>query len=508
MEKKQLGINLISNSIAFISSLIISFILTPYLIESIGKEAYSFFPISNNFVNYLTIVTLALNSMAARFITVELHKKNIKRANKYYSSVFFSNLILIAILFFPMGILIYNLEKILNIPFGLVKEIKILFLFVFASMLINLFSTTFSTATYVKDRMDLKGYFEISRGILRLILYYILFKMFEPTIVFVGLVAFLLSLYNLLIQVIISKKILSNFKISYRKYDMKLIKELLTAGTWNTINSLGSTLLLGFSLLMANYFIGTSAAGDLSIVLMLPQFISGIITMVCSVFLPRLTKSFALHKNKMFLSEILFSQKILSLLTTIPVALVMIFGEEFFRLWIPTEYMPYIPKLSLILLIPLLIHGNMWSIYGVNIVMNKVKIPSLILLVLGFLNIILCVILLPIFKYNIFVIPVVSSIINTFYYLVIIPLYTSYNLGISSYIIYKNMIVSCLFTIFFIVASKKLKLIFPTINSWVEFFLVGGFFGIVGLLINIVIVQDKKELLEFLETVKKRFQKP
>ena len=32
----------------------VSFILTPFLIEHIGKEAYGFFPLANNFVTYIT----------------------------------------------------------------------------------------------------------------------------------------------------------------------------------------------------------------------------------------------------------------------------------------------------------------------------------------------------------------------------------------------------------------------------------------------------------------------
>ena len=64
MGNNRLTINLISNIISYSSTILISFVLTPYLINTLGKEAYSFYPLANNFVNFMGILTLALNSMA------------------------------------------------------------------------------------------------------------------------------------------------------------------------------------------------------------------------------------------------------------------------------------------------------------------------------------------------------------------------------------------------------------------------------------------------------------
>ena len=71
-EKKQTVVNLIAKIISYGATLLISFFLTPYLVEKLGKEAYSFYPIANNFVNYMGVITIALNSMASRFITIHL----------------------------------------------------------------------------------------------------------------------------------------------------------------------------------------------------------------------------------------------------------------------------------------------------------------------------------------------------------------------------------------------------------------------------------------------------
>ena len=96
--KKQTGINLIAQVIAFGINLGISFFLTPFIVEKIGVEANGFVSLANNFVEYAQLITISINSMAGRFITIKLHQKNPEDANKYFSSVFIANLIFSVVL--------------------------------------------------------------------------------------------------------------------------------------------------------------------------------------------------------------------------------------------------------------------------------------------------------------------------------------------------------------------------------------------------------------------------
>ena len=84
-KNKQLAINMSASFIAYIVSFGISFFLSPYIVKNVGVDAYGFVGLANNFVSYATILTVIINSMASRFITLELNKENLKKANKYFS---------------------------------------------------------------------------------------------------------------------------------------------------------------------------------------------------------------------------------------------------------------------------------------------------------------------------------------------------------------------------------------------------------------------------------------
>ena len=73
-ENKRLFINLVSSIVALIVNMGISFFLSPYIINNVGAEAYGFVSLANNFVNYASLLTIALNSMAGRFIAIKIHQ--------------------------------------------------------------------------------------------------------------------------------------------------------------------------------------------------------------------------------------------------------------------------------------------------------------------------------------------------------------------------------------------------------------------------------------------------
>ena len=82
-EKKRLLINLVATAIGFLVQFGINFLLTPYIIESLGSEAYSFIPLTNNIVGYSNIITVAFYSMTGRFVSAEYNQGNKEKASVF-----------------------------------------------------------------------------------------------------------------------------------------------------------------------------------------------------------------------------------------------------------------------------------------------------------------------------------------------------------------------------------------------------------------------------------------
>ena len=74
MNTRQLAINMIFSVIAFVLNLGISFFITPYITNQFGSEAYGFVKLANDFSSYASLFSIALNSMASRYLMLELSR--------------------------------------------------------------------------------------------------------------------------------------------------------------------------------------------------------------------------------------------------------------------------------------------------------------------------------------------------------------------------------------------------------------------------------------------------
>ncbi len=173
--KKQISINMVANVVSYSSNLIISFILTPFLIDTLGKDVYSFYPIANSIVSYLSVLTATLNTMASRFFTVEIVNGNDKEANKYFSSVLASNIVISFFMFIPMAVIVVFVDTFLNVPINSVAAIRTLFALVFSAALVNVVGSIFGIATFAKNRIDLRSARELVTAVIRLGLYVLVY---------------------------------------------------------------------------------------------------------------------------------------------------------------------------------------------------------------------------------------------------------------------------------------------------------------------------------------------
>ena len=198
MDKRRFVINLVSNFFSALSGVGISFFLTPYIVEHLGKEAYGFYPLSFNFVTYAGVITTALNSMSGRYITISLEQKNIKEVNTYFNSVLFGNFLISMFFLIVSAVFCIFIEYLLEIPTSLIPDVRLLFTFVLLSLVINISSAVFSVASFAMNRFDKQALITIISNVIKLGVIVALFYFFTPKIHFLGYSAAATAIYMLI----------------------------------------------------------------------------------------------------------------------------------------------------------------------------------------------------------------------------------------------------------------------------------------------------------------------
>lgn len=490
MGKNRLSINLLANVISYSSSIIIAFWLTPFLIQSLGKEVYSFYPISNSFVNYMGIITTALNSMASRFVTIEIAKKNYKKASSYFSSVFFGNVLMSIALLIPIMLIVIYLQYILNIPTSLIYTVKWLFALVFLSMIINLLTSVFGIATFAKNRIDLGSLASIIVNVVRVFLFIAFFKFVSPNIIYVGVISILIGILTFFLQFLLTKKLLPEIELGWDIAKFRLIAEIISSGIWNSINQLGATLLAGLTLVISNIFLGAGVGAVYSIAQTVPTYFSGIISVLIAVFMPKITYYYA-KKDKKEISNLVISAQCLLSFVNIPVAGLIIFGQAFYSLWVPNQNAEQLANLTSIIAIQYVYVAASYPLFCVNTVLNKVKIPAIVMVIIGIINLFFVYVMIKFAFLGIYSVAIANTIFSIILYVVFVPLYACYILKVKKFHFYKSICLSSVSFIIIVILMKMIVSVFD-VTSWLSFILIAVVCATCGTMVHYLIMYKMK----------------
>lgn len=505
-ERKRLAVNMAANVLAFGVQFGVSFVLTPYIIRTLGSEAYGFVPLANNFIGYTNIVTVALNSMASRFISIEVNRGDLKKANTYFNSVLVANTILAFVLLVPVVLLILFADDLLNIPAGLVGDVQLTFMFSFIGLLVGLVLSVFGCVFFVRNRLDLSARRGIEGNVIRAAVLIGLFTLLQPKIYFVTATMLIVNIWIWATNVYYTRKLLSELRIERGRFSWTAVKELLSSGVWNSVNELSIVLLTTLDLLLMNVFVGAQAAGEYSLVKTLPTFIQQIVAVLVGVFIPQFTIYYAKKQHDKLMDSIMFSVKVMGALLTIPIGYLIIFGADFYRIWVPGQDAGLLQGLSVLTLIPMVVTGSINTIFNVYTVTNKLKVPALVWVVLGVVNVLMVIALLKFTSLGIWTIPVVSLVMGLARNLTFTPIYAAYCLDVQWYTFYKSILRGCLCVSSVLIISTLYRMVYvPT--GWLGLIIAAAICGSLALCANLFIAFDKTDRAEFVALIRNKLGK-
>lgn len=506
MAKKAIIYNLIGNIIVYICTLLVNFTLSPYIVKVLGTDAYGYVQLANNFVSYITIATIALTSMAGRFVSLSLFKKDYEKANIYFNSIFYATLFLTVLLgVLSIGVVIF-LDKLIIIPENLTWDIKLLFAFVFSAFLAGLCLTVFSVGLFVENKIYIRAKRNIESAIIRAIALFGLYFLFQPKLYYIGVLSLFVNIYMSLWNVYYTKKYCPALKLSFKICNLSCIKEIVLSGIWNSISQLSAVLNEGLDLIITNLFIGATEMGILSIAKMVPNTLLALLSNLGEPFMPKMTEAYAKNDSQEIKNIVNYGSKVIGVMMCIPIAGLIVFGDIFFKLWQPTEDEHLLHALSIISILNLILSCSTATIYGVFTIANKLKLNSIIGISTGFLNCLIVFILLKFTNLGIFAVAGVSVCTGIIRNLVFTFPYAAHCINIkwtSFYYVAFKIVGSLLVisTTFFVIRF----LINP--NTWISLIFVAFICCIIGLIINSIIVFDRDERTRFFKIVRNRFSR-
>ena len=495
MKNKQLYINIISNGLSFLVQFCINFYLTPYLVNNLGSETYGFIPLVNNLIAYANIFSIALNSMTARFVSIEYNTRHYKEANIYFNSVLFADTILSIFLFCIGLVILLNLNYIFNIPLGLLFDVQLTFAFSFLSFFVSLLFSTFGCCYYVKNRLDISAKRNIQSNSIRAIVLLLAFSLLNPHIYYITFTSLLVTIFVSLCDIFYTRKLLSEIILSIRNVSSHNIKIVLLSSVWNAITQLSSTLLSSVDLFLANIFLGATLSGQYSLVKTVPNFIIQLVVIILASFMPQFYSLYAEKKHFELKSSVINSINFVGIFVSLPIGFLLVFGGSFFRLWVSSQNSSFLFSLSSVILLPIMVMCSTQSIVKIYTVTNKLLVPAVFYIISGICNVIISICLIRFTDLGIWALVVSYCCSNLFIDLFFNPIYGAKCLNVKPIFLYKYIFRNLLYVLIMFAISFIFKFIFLC-DNWFSLFACSACCSICSIIIDSLISSDTRNVIK------------
>ena len=487
--------------ISFLAVLLYSFInlyLAPLITNTVGIEAYGFVSLAKSFVYYADIAMAALNSYAARYMSIAYLQGKKEKYLKYFNTVLFGNVFIAGIILFLGLVCIYKLEILLNIPTDSVGQIKVLFLLMFAAFYISAVTTAYAGTAYVKDCLVIYNAITFFSYFIEICVLVISFMFYSPQIWYVGLATIVTSSIVLAGSVCMTHRKAPELQVDIRQFSKSAMKELVLNGFWNAANSIGNVLNSGLDVLFSNLMLNAVAMGQVSIAKNISALTYTLYATVSQPFQPGFLKKYSEGDVFGLLKELKYAMKICGIITNTVFAGFCVLGLYFYKLWVPTQNISLLHILTVLAMLPCISEGCVYPLYYIYTLKIKNKIPCMVTIIGGICNVVAMFLLIKYTNLGVFAIVLTTAVVMNVINLVTNPLYMSHCLKVSKKTFYPNIALNILCCGVAVLTMKAVVFIYPVKDGWISFLSHIVVCGIAGTLLQVLVAFKPSDIKKIL----------
>ena len=495
------------SGVATVISYLINLLMTPYLTDRLGMEAYGFVSVAKSAVGYAGIITIALTSFVVRFISVSYHEGDADAARKYYASSVAAALILSGSICLVALAVISRLEYVLNISAGLVNSVKLLFAVIFINFVLTTTTTPFSAAFYIRNRLDISGIIKIIAYLCEAGVMVLLFACCEPSIWYVGLGTLFATLVILICSYGMTKRLTPElyFRPAFVSWDK--VKRMMRNGIWNSLNSVGNVMNSGLDLLITNLLLSGTAMGQIAVVKTINTMFTTLYQVIYQPFQPQLIKVYAQGDVNRFTKELKKVMYVCGCFASLAFAGFLAVGKVYYTLWLPKEDTLLLYRLTIVTVLLSLTEGIMQPVYYVNTLTLKNKLPCFITIGAGLINIAAMYLLLTNTDLGPFAVVGTTTVIMLCINLFFNPIYSAHCLQIPAMVLYRILFRH------FLAAGGTIAALWIMARgmhprSWMGFFLCVIPLSVVGIAVYVLVTMDREDRASLKAYLKRVCRRP
>ncbi len=437
---QQLPRNLVANVLYLAINVLIGIWLAPYFISTLGVAGYGIIPLATSISGYVGLLSDSLNAAVSRFLTVDLHQENYKKANTTFNTALIGTAGIILILV-PIAFVV-SLYSPIFFQTGSYPgtEVILLFLGVLGAFLIRSWGSNFMVSLFAYNRLDIQNLINAVSLFVQVGLIVALFTIFSPKLSYIGLAYFVAAIVTLIIAIIASKKINPHLSFDIHSFDRNQFKEISGMGWWVIVNNIGSLLFLQIDLIIVNKIFGPTINGEYALVLVWATLLRSLAATLAGILTPMYFSYFAKGKTQEIITVSKSAVKLMGLGMALPIGFICGLAPQLLTVWVGPQF-SQLSMLMWVLVFPLVINLAVLPLFAINVSYNKVAFPGIVTIGLGILNVALAIGLATGTNLGFYGVAVAGAVVLTMKNALFTPWYAARVMDIPRRIFLKDMII-------------------------------------------------------------------
>lgn len=379
---------LLSSYFIILFNIITPLILTPLLLNKLGPELYGLWILLSTILIYFRLSNFGLTTTFLKDISKTTDQEVFI---EYTNTIFYFFIFIIAITLLPFIVIYFNLSTFFKINESIIGTSKIVFSLLFLIFSINLIGSIFDNIMFANKKLFIKNIIVILTSILTAIGTIILL-IYDFSLEEIAILQLIMSLINLFFYFYYSKQII-DFKISFKYFNLKLLKEIIKPSVYYFI--IGISVMISFysDNIIISSFISVAAVSIYAIGYKVVNILEKIIFKIVDIMFPDISR---LYDEKNYIELVNKHNKILFITVIIAFlgyGLLYFIGDLLIGLWVGKEYVLEMTIFNFFLAFAFIHTWNHVSSVFV-MAMGLHKEVSYVVVIEAILNIILSIILL------------------------------------------------------------------------------------------------------------------
>lgn len=435
MATNRIARNVAANYLGIFAQIAIAFMLTPFLVNTLGDTKYGIWSIAAAFTGYMCLLDLGISSAVNRYVARYNEIKDVESLNNIVSSALVMFIIICFVICSISPFLASLIVNSMSFDAEMHEIVYLLIIIVSFDVALFVLGNLFRGIFGGLQRYEIINYTKITSTVYKAVLFY-LFLSDGYGLVAMGYISVSANILTALGYFFLLKKIYPfvSFRISFASKEGG--RKIYKFGGYSFLAMLANQIIYYSDAFVIGYFMTAAAVTYYTIPWSLAEYAKRMCLAVSGTYAPAISAEDS--KNDMSLIRQMYTSgtKYMIIISNLINVGVMVLGGALIAIWMGPKYKELCETVLLILFINLFIQGPQLISYSVLQGLAKQKVYSYVSLGVSFANLFLSIILVQ--SWGIVGVAIGAAVPQILFHGVFVPLYTLKVLEMSPWQYFKN----------------------------------------------------------------------